>query len=1002
MSLETEFFMNIYRLIFGFVSLCSSAFAIEVKDSIEFTAPKDEVFRAMDNGDFSKKDYEKLKKGSAEDYFSKMDKGITLPKGSLQENGKPFSENQDILHEKMSEFIPGISKEEAVERAVRGRNNWMVYTGGNDQFWDFFNGAAFGGIDFLKTLSNHPEASTIRSKRWQKLGLVNEPCFRESKGPRADRYGLWLDVRDPNCAPDPFENEEKYPGVKIGSRGKDLYVGVGVPASFADQIGGPERELRTYLSKKHAGKEQKHPVGSSYGYATGILGLRIFPNPDFDVRAAALWDPKRYYEDPSYFKDPGLVKPYRVGMACAFCHVGPSPINPPKNFNAPKWENLSSSVGSQYFWVDRVFFWNYRKEQGSLVHQLLHSARPGTLDTSLISSDQINNPRTMNAVYGLGARLKAAKNFSHTERIRGKQRNNKQFKSFVSKKSPLHSYSTKTKRERKPGYSMGVATNYVTSPRILKDGSDSVGALGGLNRVYINIGLYSEEWVRNFVPLLGTTGIPFFKITPFRIDVAEKKSGYWNANTEQTPDLTLFFLASATKDALKDAPGGKAYLKDYLSPEVERGKEVFAQNCASCHSSKLPVEAQSFFEDKSCIGKGYLKCWEKYWNHANTNKAFKEELLKIVKSEDFLEDNYLSTDLRVPIDIVGTQTCTAVATNAIVGDIWDNFSSDSYKSLPQVKKVGIYKPSKKGISYNKEEVSLPAGGRGYLRPPSLISVWSTAPFFNNNSLGPFKYKGDLKSRMESFNTSIDWLLNPERRGTTYKRDSLEKLVEYEQNGFKAKGIVDVFAEDTYISLPAAYIPAIIYNSLPDDWKQSYPDGHRLNRKKIQFRKRYSTQAQKKTGFFNKIASWFRGSSQKRDVASYEYGDDYTGDSADYVLDDSVEENRIYFGPIPKGVPINLISNMNLESSKLDLISAVLTLKKAVDKVKNIKGRDSKAEARRARVFMGIASEALLKVSKCQDFIVNKGHYFGTKFQVKGQRGLKSEDKRALAEFIKHM
>ena len=33
---------------------------------------------------------------------------------------------------------------------------------------------------------------------------------------------------------------------------------------------------------------------------------------------------------------------------------------------------------------------------------------------------------------------------------------------------------------------------------MLKDGSDSVGALGALNRVYINIGLFSEEWLLHF------------------------------------------------------------------------------------------------------------------------------------------------------------------------------------------------------------------------------------------------------------------------------------------------------------------------------------------------------------------------------------------------------------------------------------------------------------------------------------------------------------------------
>ena len=34
------------------------------------------------------------------------------------------------------------------------------------------------------------------------------------------------------------------------------------------------------------------PVGSYYGYATGIVGLRLFPNPDFDEAAAKKWDSK--------------------------------------------------------------------------------------------------------------------------------------------------------------------------------------------------------------------------------------------------------------------------------------------------------------------------------------------------------------------------------------------------------------------------------------------------------------------------------------------------------------------------------------------------------------------------------------------------------------------------------------------------------------------------------------------------------------------------------------
>ena len=116
--------------------------------------------------------------------------------------------------------------------------------------------------------------------------------------------------------------EKKYPGVKYGARGTG-----------------------------------KLPVGSYYGYGTGIVGLRLFPNPNFDEEAQAAWDPVRYYTDPAYYNSDKLVKPYRVGMSCGFCHVGPNPSNPPADPENPKWENLNSNPGAQYFWIDRIFDW---------------------------------------------------------------------------------------------------------------------------------------------------------------------------------------------------------------------------------------------------------------------------------------------------------------------------------------------------------------------------------------------------------------------------------------------------------------------------------------------------------------------------------------------------------------------------------------------------------------------------------------------------------------------
>jgi len=50
---------------------------------------------------------------------------------------------------------------------------------------------------------------------------------------------------------------------------------------------------------------------------------------------------------------------------------------------------------------------------------LFRTSRPGALDTSLVSTDSINNPRTMNAVYHLGARLEQAKRWYNSEEYRG-------------------------------------------------------------------------------------------------------------------------------------------------------------------------------------------------------------------------------------------------------------------------------------------------------------------------------------------------------------------------------------------------------------------------------------------------------------------------------------------------------------------------------------------------------------------------------------------------------
>jgi hypothetical protein len=775
---------------------------------------------------------------------------------------QPISASADYFHDMDYNLVNGTSAPPLSPDEIAGRNMWIVWTGGNDRLWDRLTIDSLGTFDLLKIMSSRPKAPSAgaygssfgRHNRWEYFGLVNEPCFKEPTGPDPNRFGLWLDVRDPSCPPDPFADADKYPGVRIGARGKTV------------------------------------PVGSYYGEPTGIVGLRLFSNPDFDERARKRWDSEKYYNDPAYYFDRDLVRPYRVGMSCGFCHVGPNPIRPPTDPENPKWENLSSNVGAQYFWWDRVFNWRGLDSESSFFYQALHVSRPGSLDTSLVSTDNINNPRTMNAVYHLAPRMAQARKWGK-ETISGGGLRNKQFNDFVSPTDPLAQFFN--------------PPSTVFTPRVLKDGADSVGALGALNRVYINIGVFSEEWLRHFRALIG--GVP---ISPITLESAQTNSVYWQATERQTLKMAQFLLASTPPHYLKDAPGGSAYLTADAAT-MTRGKTVFAERCARCHSSDIP-DLPAGLDLQNANGPKYLDAWKKYWAWTKTEE-FKAPMRAKVLAGGFLKDNYLSTELRVPIDLLGINACSPLGTNAIRDNIWDNFSSESYKQLPSVGTIKIRNPVT-GVEY---DYPLPAGGRGYIRPASLVSLWSTAPFLQNNTVGPFYYHPSVESRMKSFQASIRQMLWPEER----PKDDL----------FPAPGpgigVIDRLSVDSYLEVPRGYVPP----------------------------------------FLRPLIGLFPG-----------------------------DGTAIKIGPFPKGMPIGLITNMDLMGFDLPLSQRPAYQKGLLSLLRQMKQTlKPNADPGEVRAL----EEKLLAFAKCRDFVVNKGHYFGTSY-FDGEPGLSDDDKKALIEFLK--
>ena len=105
-----------------------------------------------------------------------------------------------------------------------------------------------------------------------------------------------------------------------------------------------------------------------------------------------------------------------------------------------------------------------------------------------------------------------------------------------------------------------------------------------------------------------------------------------------------------------------------ISDKVKHGQVVFAENCAACHSSKIPpIPANSGINDGICAGGGngpdYRACWDRYWEWTQT-EDFKDAMVEMVTARDadgndtFLEGNYLSSERRVPVDLMQTNACT--------------------------------------------------------------------------------------------------------------------------------------------------------------------------------------------------------------------------------------------------------------------------------------------------------------------------------------------------------
>ena len=93
-----------------------------------------------------------------------------------------------------------------------------------------------------------------------------------------------------------------------------------------------------------------------------------------------------------------------------------------------------------------------------------------------------------------------------------------------------------------------------------------------------------------------------------------------------------------------------------------------------------------------------------------------------------------------------------------------------------------------------------------------------------------------------------------------------------------------------------------------------------------------------------------------------------------------ERGDIEIGPIPKGVPVNLVANIDLRPDRMGLLDRVQhdakLAKLLVAAIRDLRSMPEDASDEEAR---GIRQpgRAHARAQQVPDFVVNRGHYFGT-------------------------
>ncbi len=254
----------------------------------------------------------------------------------------------------------------------------------------------------------------------------------------------------------------------------------------------------------------------------------MFAPDDINGASAGIVGVRKFYDRAS-----GKVL---VGVSCAGCHAGLDAQNPPANPNHPAWANINATTGNQYLAVGAIF--GAHLSPNDPRYQVFHTWAPGTVDTTAIESDGVNNPGIITQFFNLNQRPY----FADTEN--------------------------------------GAPIDPNGVHRAGQGGEDDAGCQAAALRVYFNIGMCAGEcMVGHLANGPGGTQTPIDQAQCAQIcpDFVAAQAAVTNM---------CKFMATTTPPSLAAAPGGSSYITSDKHV-LARGAQVFKQNCASCHSGAV-------------------------------------------------------------------------------------------------------------------------------------------------------------------------------------------------------------------------------------------------------------------------------------------------------------------------------------------------------------------------------------------------------------------------------